>query len=200
MLSTAVNWQYIKANPLENVKPPKVARKQADHYEEEVLEMLSKLEHAPIKYQCAIAIALFGGLRLGEIAALEWSDLDFDKHMLIVNKQLKYDSEIGIYEKEPKTDSGDRIVSLDEMVFEQLKVYKEWQEAEKQKMGALWQDHNKLFTQADGKPIFYHTISHWWSDWLETEGLRPLKFHGLRHTSATYQIAHDVDGHSLCVG
>ncbi len=87
----AVKWQYIDSNPGNRVEAPKLGHKEAKHYQDyEVIDMLNKLQTAPIKYQCAIYIAVFAGARLGEVNALKWSDIDFDKHTISVSKQLLY--------------------------------------------------------------------------------------------------------------
>ena len=48
---------------------------------------------------------------------------------------------------------------------------------------------NRLFTQADGSPIFPDTLSKQWRAFIKEKGLPKLTFHGLRHTSASYLIA-----------
>lgn len=61
-------------------------------------------------------------------------------------------------------------------------------------------------TQWDGKPINPDSLSKWWRNFQERAGLQPvIRFHDLRHTSATLQLAQGVDmktvsanlGHSL---
>jgi integrase len=194
MLASAVEWQVIAANPCDRVTPPKVKHKEAHSYdEEEVIALLEKLENAPLKYQCGVYIALFGGLRLGEIIALEWADLDFDMHVIRVNKQTQYTAKLGCFEADPKTERSNRSVVLPRIVFDKLRVYKRFQTEERLKAGDSWQDKDKIFTKVNGDPVHYGTLTVWFNEWLKKEELPPLKFHGLRHTNASLMLAGDVD-------
>ena len=76
MLTTAVQWQLIMSNPAERVKPPRIEKSEAKYYDiEEVNQMLALLENESLKHKTIIYTVTFSGLRAGELAALEWSDI-----------------------------------------------------------------------------------------------------------------------------
>ena len=194
MLTIAVQWQLITSNPCERVKPPKAEEKEAAHYEDyQVAEMFALLDKEPLKYQCAIYIALYGGLRLGEITALDWQDVNFDKGTLIISKSRQYIKEMGSFEKEPKTKSSKRVIDLSDSVLRILKLYKHEQTEECLKLGELWQDSGKIFTQWNGAPMFPSTPSFWFGKWVAKTGLPKISFHQLRHTNASLLISEGVD-------
>ena len=202
MLTAAVAWGIIKDNPCARVKrlqgkraKEKPEQAKVKHYDDEqILEVYLKLEKAPIKYQTAVYIASQSGLRLGEIAALGWDDIDFDNNTIIVNKQLQYTPEKGNHIKDnTKTESGVRIVDVPRIVIDKVLKLQEWQLTEKKNCGNLWIERNKLFTQTYGELINHDTLSRWWRKWLEANDLPPLPFHGLRHTYASQMIASGVD-------
>lgn len=195
MLTTAVHWQLILSNPCERVKPPKVERKEADYYNiEEVNYMMSLLEHEPLKYKVMIHIVIFCGLRRGELANLEWSDVDFDNKTITISKQLQYLPEFGVYEMESaKTDSGNRTISIPTNLKDLLLEYKVWQNEEKAKWGNKWVETNKLFTKENGEPMHPHTPSQWFRKFIKRNNLPPLTFHQLRHTNASLLIGQGVD-------
>lgn len=141
-----------------------------------------------------VYIAIFGGLRVGELCNLEWSDIDFDKETITVSDQLQYLPEFGIYEVEStKSDSSNRTISISSTLIELLKEYKKWQDDEKEKLGDIWIDLNKLFTQETGKPIFPDTPSKWLKNFTKRNNLKMITFHQLRHTNASILIGEGVD-------
>jgi len=76
MFTTAVQWQLIMSNPAERVKPPRIEKSEAKYYDiEEVNQMLALLENESLKHKTIIYTVTFSGLRAGELAALEWSDI-----------------------------------------------------------------------------------------------------------------------------
>ena len=116
------NWRnYYKitiCHNSESADVPALEAKEANFYSiEETKQLLELLKQEPIKYQAMINIALFCGLRLGELANLEWKDIDFDNLTLNVSKQLQYLPAKGIYEAEyTKTKSGAREMSIPQIL------------------------------------------------------------------------------------
>ena len=194
ILTCAVQWQCLISNPAERVKPPKVDKKEAAHFEEDMTEyMLSLLDDEPLKYKAMVYIAIYSGSRLGEVSGLEWSDIDFEKNRLQVCRASQYLPGQGIFTKDPKNESSKRIIAMPLLVMDILKQYKVWQNEERLKCGDLWEDHNRLFTKWNGKPIFPTTPSTWYREFRRKHDLPNVKFHGLRHTNASLLIGQGVD-------
>lgn len=83
ILTSAVHWQLIFSNPTERVKPPKIEKQEAKHYDEDQTgRMLELLEQEPIKYIAMITLVVFSGMRLGELTGLTWDDIDFQNGYL----------------------------------------------------------------------------------------------------------------------
>ena len=197
MLHKAVYWQVIVSNPAERVQPPKAKKPKRKYYDDDqckiLLEKLEQLSYEKIKYKTAIIIAVFTGLRLGELMGLEWSDIDFRNGIISINRSSQYLSDKGIFTKTPKTESSIREVAIPEFVISLLEEYKLWYEEQKSLYGELWNNSNRLFVQADGKPMNPSTISKWFVKFIGQIGLPVINFHGLRHTNATLLIAQNVD-------
>ena len=182
MLQDAVDWQIISSNPASRVKPPKVKKKQAACYDEEQsITLLDAVEQEPLKYNVILNLAVYTGLRRGELFGLEWRDIDFDKNTLRVERVSQYIPGQGLITKEPKNETSVRVVSVPGTLMALLKHYKAHQAEERLKVGDLWQASNRLFTTWDGKPMHPDTISKWFPDFLRKYDLPPLPFHGLRH-------------------
>ena len=197
MLHKAVYWQLIVNNPAERVQPPRVRKPKRKFYDDDqckvLLENLSTLEGEQIKYKVAITLTVFTGLRLGELMGLEWQDIDLKNGIVSVNRSSQYLSDKGVFTKSPKTESSIREVAIPDFVVTLLDEYKLWYEEQKSIYGELWYESNRLFVQADGKPMHPSTISKWFVKYVGKIGLPVINFHGLRHTNATLLISQNID-------
>lgn len=197
MLTKAVYWQMIVNNPAERVQPPKAPKPKRECYDEVqtriLIDNLEKLTGNDIKYKVAVLLDIFIGARLGELAGLEWSDIDLKNGIISINKSSQYLSDKGIFTKSPKTESSVREVAIPDFIVSLLKEYKLWYEEQKSFCGELWTDSNRLFVQADGKPMHPSTISKWFVKYVSQIGLPVINFHGLRHTNATLLISQNID-------
>ena len=197
MLHKAVYWQVIVSNPAERVQPPKAKKPKRKYYDDDqckiLLENLEQLDEEQIKYKTAIILTVFTGVRLGELMGLEWNDIDFRNGIVSVNRSSQYLADTGVFTKVPKTESSIREVAIPDFVISLLEEYKLWYEEQKSLYGELWINSNRLFVQADGKPMHPSTISKWFVKFIEQIGLPVINFHGLRHTNATLLIAQNID-------
>ena len=197
MLHRAVYWQMIVTNPAERVQPPKAKKPKRRSYDDEqtkiLLENLEQLSVEDTKYKVAIILTVFTGVRLGELMGLEWQDVDFKNGIICINRSSQYLSDMGIFTKVPKTESSIREIAIPEFIISLLKEYKLWYEEQKSFYGELWTNSNRLFVQADGKPMHPSTISKWFVKYVSTIGLPVINFHGLRHTNASLLVAQNID-------
>ena len=197
MLHKAVYWQVIVSNPAERVQPPKAKKPKRKYYDDDqckiLLENLEQLDEEQIKYKTAIILTVFTGVRLGELMGLEWNDIDFRNGIVSINRSSQYLADTGVFTKVPKTESSIREVAIPDFVISLLEEYKLWYEEQKSLYGELWINSNRLFVQADGKPMHPSTISKWFVKFIEQIGLPVINFHGLRHTNATLLIAQNID-------
>ena len=197
MLHKAVYWQLIVANPAERVQPPKARKPKRKSYDDEqtkmLLENLELLPSEDTKYKVAIILTVFTGVRLGELMGLEWTDVDFKNGIISINRSSQYLSDMGVFTKVPKTESSIREIAIPEFIIFLLEEYKLWYEEQKSIYGELWTNSDRLFVQADGKPMHPSTISKWFVKYVGQIGLPVINFHGLRHTNASLLVAQNID-------
>ena len=197
MLHRAVYWQLIVSNPAERVQPPKAKKPKRRSYDDEqtkiLLENLEKLTVEDTKYKVAIILTIFTGVRLGELMGLEWQDVDFRNGIISINRSSQYLSDMGVFTKVPKTESSIREIAIPEFIISLLEEYKLWYEDQKLIYGELWTNSDRLFVQADGKPMHPSSISKWFVKYVGTIGLPVINFHGLRHTNASLLVAQNID-------
>ncbi len=128
MLTKAVYWQIIVTNPVDRVQPPKAPKPKRECYDEVqtriLIDNLEKLTGNVVKYKVAVLLDIFIGARLGELAGLEWSDIDLKNGIISINKSSQYLSDKGIFTKSPKTESSIREVAIPDFIVSLLEEYK----------------------------------------------------------------------------
>ena len=196
MLHKAVYWQLIVANPAERVQPPKARKPKRRSYDDEqtkiLIENLELLPSEDTKYKVAIILTVFTGVRLGELMGLEWQDVDFKNGIISINRSSQYLADMGVFTKVPKTESSIREIAIPEFIISLLEE-KLWYEEQKSIYGELWTNSDRLFVQADCKPMHPSTISKWFVKYVGQIGLPVINFHGLRHTNASLLVAQNID-------
>lgn len=136
MLSTILNYacklDYITTNPCSKVSAPKLKTIEANYLEiEEIKNILELLKNEPIKNRVMIETYIFSGARRGEIMAIEYSDIDFEKGTINISKTSEYISGKGIITKEPKTEKSIRTIYIPDFLVKELKIYRVWHNKER---------------------------------------------------------------------
>ena len=162
-------------------------------------------------------LAIFGGFRRGELVAMQWRDVDFENRTISVQRAAAK-IEGGQIIKEPKTQKSVRTVV---MPSESMDLLREWKKRQRElymQLGTQWKgkrgksyDENFIFIQCDTGLMMYldtpakkfrQTIARYnemidrlieEKKAIQTDRLPVIRFHDLRHTSATLLIAEGVD-------
>lgn len=189
IFNCAIKWGYIYNNPNQNVTPIKVHRKEIQCYSpEEVEKLVEVLENEPIKYQAIIMLALDSGARRGEITGLKWSDIDFNNSSININKTTQYVSGHGVFEKETKSDTSNRIIYITPTTINILRRYKLEQNRQRLLVGSKWKNSDRVFVTEYGENMHPDTPSKILEKVIKKYGLKKITFHGLRHTCISLQI------------
>ncbi|TQE25356.1 site-specific integrase, partial [Streptomyces ipomoeae] len=134
----------------------------------------------------------FRGLRRGEACGQPWSETNLDDHSLTVSTQLVQDG-WEVETSEPKTDSGFRVVALDDDTVNVLKRHREQQDADREEWGSAWVDTGMVFTQEDGSWLHPGKVTDLFERLVAASGLPPIRLHDLRHGAATLMLAAGID-------
>ena len=227
-LEYAVDMNIITENPCHRVRPPKLNRKNSDiksfNIEEaqRFLEYIEKpytiayhgkickdgnrtvkyLRDNTVSYQLQVFynICMFGGCRAGEVLALTWDDIDFQNNAISIAKSTSQTKTAGMITKETKTGDSRR-VNFPDTVMQMLKKHRAEQDEYRLSLGTAWRGENHLFTQYDGKQMYYSSpmvafskiIARHNATVSEEEKLPVISLHGLRHTAASLLIAQNMD-------
>ena len=155
----------------------------------------------PLQFRVFFNLALFGGMRRGELIALTWDDVDFKNCTIDINKATGYVNHEQIA-KLPKSKSSIRTVVVPDAIMKLAERYKKEQLEYRISLGDQWKGNNYLFIQSDGKQMNLSTPNHTFHDIIDKynagikkdeQPLPHIPLHGLRHTSATFLISENID-------
>lgn len=193
ILTRATEWQLIKNNPMEGVKKPKVVQSEFDFYDEaEAKEVIAALYQESRRWRLFILGAMIGGCRRGELIGLEWTDVDFENKTISINKSISLTEKSMAVEKGPKSKSSKRTIDMPDWYIDELETHKREWELEKKKaiIAGEWVggERTYVFHAGQGKPFYHSYPTEWWRKFLKRHGLKRIRLHDLRHSSATLLI------------
>lgn len=197
LMQVACDWKMINENPCNGgIKLPKVNTPEGRPYSEnEVALLMEKLHQRakPLK-RLLVQFAIVSGARLGEIAALELKHLDAKNNTVLIEQTLttlisdKKEERQLLKETKGKKK---RRVTIPHLVMQDLLLLGRVKESQLRELGneREWEGHIFLFASDYGKPYNVSSLSSWWRQFLrKNPDLPQIRFHELRHTSASLLI------------
>lgn len=144
------------------------------------------------RLRAAFIIAISTGVRLGELLALTWDNVDFKNGTIAIKKSIRrvktFDensqNKTQIVFQEPKTKSGKRTLPIPQFALKELQEHKKRQLEEKLQAGPLYKDNNLVFTTYVGTPIEATKLIKVFKKICKKAQI-DINFHALRHTFAT---------------
>ena len=197
----AYNRGEVRRNPALCISLPNQIKKEASDitfYNTEEIELiekyaLKKYRNGKYKYENGwyIILLLYTGLRIGEMLALKWDNVNMRNSTIRVSGNLKAvkdrdeksDKSYKTIEQSPKTKSGNRLIPLADKAKEAIEYLSEHRHSDKY-----------VVATKNGKTISARNIDRTFRRIIETAGIdKPAGVHSLRHTFASMLFKHGVD-------
>ena len=123
-LSWALNEKLIPVNPLSNIQLPRIMKRKQKILSDADVEDLCAAASGPNRrcreYRIPLLLALYGGLRREECAALRWDSVDFDHNRITISEAIVMTPDGKEHLKDPKTYLSARTISMPEFVMDEL--------------------------------------------------------------------------------
>ena len=184
-LDIAVRIGYIQKNPSSACILPRVT--QTEIHPLDTPELITLLESIKgHEYEALIKVAIFTGMRSGELLGLTWDCVDFEHGMIRITRQLVQPRRKGesfcfgtLKNDKPRT------LTPAPFVMNVLREHRAEQLDQKKKAGIVWDDSgfpNLVFTYPDGRHLSQPAVWKILQKILTEAGLEAHRFHDLRHT------------------
>lgn len=182
--------QYHIENPLDGVNMPKKRPVQIallDEMQQKILN--SYLLDNQSRSNLAISLAMTTGIRIGELCALQWEDIDFEKRILTVKKTLQRIQSMDSIHKtkiiltDPKSETSNRCIPIPDCMIGPLSKYRG--------------KGNEFLCSGNERPIEPRTMQYRFAKILKNVKLPSIHFHALRHMFASKCVKLGFDIKSL---
>lgn len=184
VLDLAVTLELVEHNVARKVGNVKKAKSKVDFWTKEEFEkFISTFDKTDI-FECfkftAIWFLFLTGLRLGELMALKWTDVDFLEATVKIDKSMYYKNKREWYITDTKTSSSIRLLYLDELTLQYLN---EWKQIQNQ-FGNI-----EFVFSYDGLPIGTTFLGHVIDTHSKYANIKRIRVHDLRHSHASFMLS-----------
>jgi len=184
-LRLARRWGWLGHLPTDRVEPPRRRRARREVWTvDELARFLTCPAVRASPYYPLWLVALGSGCRPGELLALRWGDIDWERGLLRVRRAGQHVRGQWV-ETEGKTPAARRDVALPSVARDALRAQRQRVAEQRLRAGAAWQDHDLVFPAlgptGDGRPLQLATANRALGEACARAGVPRLAMHGFRH-------------------
>lgn len=193
IFSFAMKQERILKNPMDKVDKPKLQKHKVDALSEnEAKAFFNALLDCPLDFRCLLQLMITTGMRRGEVIGLKWRDVDVDRSLIRIERNVTYTPKSGIVVSTPKTAASVRVIPvMDSTLFllRQLKVQRQ-----KEYSNTIIEDSFIFHGEADAfSPRDPAAVTQRVKRFMKANGLPDMSPHDLRHSCATLLLGSGAD-------
>lgn len=195
VLDEAEKDMIIMYNPARRATVPKrkaEPKKDKCLQPEELKAFLDVLDGEQIRTKAMFYTMIYTGMRRGELCALRWDKIDFEKGQILIDAGITYTKETGIVYGQTKTGNV-RYVSIPPALISTLKTYRKWFIEERFRLCGAWEDSGFVFCRSLGSVMAPTDVNILLSKLCERHEVPHIHPHQFRHTAASLMIANGTD-------
>lgn len=191
-LQQAMLNNYIRANPSNPCILPRVTKKKIKPLNEhQIADFLKAIKGN--RYEKMFLVALFTGIREGEVCGLQWKCVDFDNGTILIDKQLqslrgKVRGDKEKYALVPTKNGKERTITAAPFVMDLLWKTKQAQDANRKDFGSDFQENSLVFTDEIGNRVTPQALYRAFKIVVTELGMKDVRFHDLRHSYAVVSL------------
>jgi integrase len=189
-LGQAMKWGLMARNPADAVERPRVAKTEMQVLSEEQVQRLL-IAATGDRLEALWHLAIVTGMRMGELLGLRWSDVDWETSEVQIQRQLQRIPGQGLVFAQPKSEKGKRAIAVGNGTLDVLRDHHSRQDEERSATDQ-WQSLDLVFPSTIGTPMEPRNLLRKFKFLLKQAGLPEIRFHDLRHTSATLMLKKSV--------
>jgi integrase len=172
MLNAAVEWGYLRTNPCKGMRLFKTVDPTLEFYTAaETKAWLDACRWREPKFYALFFCGFRTGLRVGELLALEWGDVDFHNGVIHVRRSVAHATDVATLPKSGKT----RTVPMSPALMDVLRAHKHLRS-------------DLVFCRPDGKRIKQGNLRRPWARITRASGLKAIRLHDMRHSFASQLV------------
>ena len=186
IFTSAEQSEKIQVSPMKGVRPPREEPYDNNIYAPgQIVELFRAAQGDRI--EIAVHLAVYLGLRRGEICGLRWENVDLDGSAIhiIDNRTM---AGATVIDGPLKTVASERSLKIPDGLMPALLSAKARKETDMQALGTDYEDRGYVFCYRNGRPYRPNYLSMLFSQMLEKKGLPHIRFHDLRHTHGSIAI------------
>ena len=191
-LEQAMLNNYIRSNPSNACVIPKALKKKVKPMNEhQIADFLKAIKGH--KYENLFLVALFTGMRQGEVCGLQWECVDFDNGTILIDKQLqslrgKVRGDKEKYALVPTKNGKERTITAAPFVMDLLWKTKQAQDANRKDFGSDFLENGLVFTDETGNRVTPQALYRAFKLVVTELNMKDVRFHDLRHSYAVVSL------------
>jgi len=191
-LEQAMLNNYIRSNPSNACVIPKAIKKKVKPMNEhQIADFLKAIKGH--KYENMFLVALFTGMRQGEVCGLQWECVDFDNGTILIDKQLqslrgKVRGDKEKYALVPTKNGKERTITAAPYVMDLLWKTKQVQDVNRKDFGSDFIENGLVFTDEIGNRVTPQALYRAFKLVVTELNMKDVRFHDLRHSYAVVSL------------